>query len=160
MSVMALKFNSCCKYYKMLYSIRFSKFSTLASAPKTEKKVRPINKDYSKLEACNIYDAIPKLKSSLWAKFDETIELSINTYLDPRKPNQSIKGVALLPHGNGKQVRVAVFATGQDLKTALDAGADVVGGEDLVAKIQAGDISFERAIGKNFIFLSIIFDKI
>jgi large subunit ribosomal protein L1 len=152
MSMMAFRFNLCCKYYKISYSIRSSKFSILVSAPKPEKKVRHNNKDYSKLEDFNIYDAIPKLKSSLWAKFDETIELSINTYLDPRKPNQSIKGVALLPHGNGKQVRVAVFATGQDLKTALDAGADVVGGEDLVAKIQAGDISFERAIGKNFIF--------
>ena len=105
---------------------------------------------FKALGQLNIHDIIPKLKSALWAKFDETIEIQVGTSLDPRKPNQSIKGVAILPHGNGKKVRVAVFATGPDAQAALAAGADIVGAEDLVAKIQAGEIAFDRAIGNAF----------
>jgi len=86
------------------------------------------------------------VKSHAWAKFDETVEISVNLGLDPRKPNQSIKGTAKLPHGAGKKVRVGVFATGNDAQQASDAGADVVGAEDLVKRLQDGDIPFDTLI--------------
>lgn len=70
----------------------------------------------------------------------------VNLGVDPRKPNQSIKGVAVLPSGSGKVIRVAVFAQGNDVQAALDAGASVVGSDDLLARIQSGDLPFERVI--------------
>ena len=94
----------------------------------------------------NINDAVEKLRELAWAKFDETVELSVNLNLDPRKPSQSVKGVARLPHGAGKVVRVAVFASGDDAAAAKAAGADIVGSEDLVTKIQGGDLSFDTII--------------
>jgi len=94
----------------------------------------------------NIHDAVALLRETAWAKFDETVEVAVNLNLDPRKPNQSIKGVARLPHGVGKVVRVAVFAGGESATAAKEAGADVVGGEDLVARIQGGDLPFDTII--------------
>jgi ribosomal protein L1 len=120
--------------------------STITSSTNKEKR-RHIRKEISLHPPMNIYSAVPKLRSLLWAKFDETVEVAIKTSLDPRKPNQSIKGVASLPHGNGKRVRIAVFATGNEAQAALEAGADVVGADDLIARVIAGDIPFDRAIG-------------
>lgn len=99
-----------------------------------------------KYEKINVFDAVDIVKNSTWAKFDETFDIAVRLGVDPRKPNQAIKGVATLPSGTGKTVRVAVFAQGADAQAALDAGANVVGAEDLVARIQAGDIAFDRAI--------------
>ena len=73
----------------------------------------------------NVHEAIKLVKESAWAKFDETIELSVNLNLDPRKPNQAVKGVAKLPSGTGKTVRVGVFAVGKDADAASEAGADL-----------------------------------
>jgi hypothetical protein len=115
------------------------------SLPKTIPRHRHDPKKIEKIPI-NIYSAVQKVKDSDWAKFDSTVEISICTTLDPRKPNQSIKGVAKLPHGSGKKIRVAVFATGQLAAIAKEAGADVVGGEDLIERIKTGDIGFERAI--------------
>jgi ribosomal protein L1 len=133
-------------------------FSSLPSAvaatpaPESKKeKIRHIKKEIKLLPPMNIYDALPKLKSSLWASFDETIEMAVKTSLDPRKPNQSIKGVASLPHGNGKKVRIAVFATGSEAQSASEAGADIVGSDELIARVVAGDIPFDRVIGKDSI---------
>ena len=70
----------------------------------------------------------------------------MNLNLDPRKPDQNVRGTVMLPHGTGKTVRVAVFARGDRAKEAEAAGADVVGAEDLAEKIQAGDIDFDRGI--------------
>jgi large subunit ribosomal protein L1 len=94
----------------------------------------------------NVHEAIKLVKESAWAKFDETIELSVNLNLDPRKPNQAVKGVAKLPSGTGKTVRVGVFAVGKDADAASEAGADVVGGEDLMLRIQGGEIPFDSLI--------------
>lgn len=94
----------------------------------------------------NINDAVEKLREVAWAKFDETVELSINLNVDPRKPNQSVKGVARLPNGAGKVVRVAVFATADDAIAAKEAGADLVGAEDLVARVLGGDLAFDTVI--------------
>ena len=93
-----------------------------------------------------IDDAVKEIKSRASAKFDETVEIAMNLTLDPRKPDQNLRGTVMLPHGTGKTVRVAVFARGDRAKEAEAAGADVVGAEDLAEKIQAGEINFDRAI--------------
>lgn len=103
-----------------------------------------------KLSPLNIHPAVDLMKASCWAKFDETVEISVNLGVDPRKPNQSIKGVASLPHGTGKIVRIGVFAAGVDADKALEEGADVVGGPELIALISqsggAKGLEFDRVI--------------
>jgi len=91
-------------------------------------------------------DAIKLLKSAPKAKFDETIEMSMNLGIDPRHADQMVRGLTNLPNGTGKSVRVGVFARGQKAEEAQAAGADVVGAEDLAEKIQAGEIAFDRCI--------------
>ena len=91
-------------------------------------------------------DAIKLIKSISKAKFDETIEMSMNLGIDPRHADQMVRGLTSLPNGTGKTVRVGVFARGAKAEEALAAGADVVGAEDLAEKIQAGEINFDRCI--------------
>ena len=91
-------------------------------------------------------EAVKLIKGRSSAKFDETVELAMNLNIDPRKPDQNLRGTVMLPHGTGKTVRVAVFARGDRAKEAETAGADVVGAEDLAEKVQAGQIDFDRAI--------------
>src|SRR5947207_13177401 len=91
-------------------------------------------------------DAVKEIKKRASAKFDETVEIAMNLNLDPRKQDQNLRGTVMLPHGTGKSVRVGVFARGDRAKEAEAAGADVVGAEDLVEKVQAGEINFDRAI--------------
>jgi large subunit ribosomal protein L1 len=91
-------------------------------------------------------DAIKLVKSISKAKFDETIEMSMNLGIDPRHADQMVRGLTSLPNGTGKTVRVGVFARGAKAEEALAAGADVVGAEDLAEKIQAGEINFDRCI--------------
>ena len=100
--------------------------------------------DREKLYAVN--DAIGLVKSNATAKFDETIEVSLNLGVDPRHADQMVRGVVTLPSGTGKTVRVAVFAKGAKADEATAAGADVVGAEDLMETIQGGTIDFDRVI--------------
>jgi len=93
-----------------------------------------------------VEEAVKQVKSRASAKFDETVEIAMNLNLDPRKPDQNLRGTVMLPHGTGKSVRVAVFARGDRAKEAEAAGADIVGAEDLAEKVQAGQIDFDRAI--------------
>src|SRR5665213_2901688 len=93
-----------------------------------------------------IEDAVQQIKSRASAKFDETVEIAMNLSIDPRKQDQNLRGTVMLPHGTGKSVRVAVFARGDRAKDAEAAGADIVGAEDLVEKVQGGEIDFDRAI--------------
>ena len=93
-----------------------------------------------------VADAVALIKSRASAKFDETVEIAMNLNIDPRKQDQNLRGTVMLPHGTGKSVRVGVFARGDKAKEASDAGADVVGAEDLVEKVQAGQIDFDRCI--------------
>ncbi|MBV9826427.1 MAG: 50S ribosomal protein L1 [Alphaproteobacteria bacterium] len=93
-----------------------------------------------------IEEAVKQIKSRASAKFDETVEIAMNLNIDPRKQDQNLRGTVMLPHGTGKSVRVGVFARGDRAKEAEAAGADVVGAEDLVEKVQAGQIDFDRAI--------------
>lgn len=91
-------------------------------------------------------DAVKMLKEYAKAKFDETIELSMNLGVDPRHSDQMVRGVVSLPKGTGKSVRVAVFAKGDKADEATAAGADVVGSDDLAAKVEQGEIEFDRVI--------------
>src|SRR3972149_7727013 len=87
------------------------------------------------------------LLETAYAKFDEGVDLAIRLGVDPKKADQMVRGTAVLPHGTGKKVRVLAFAKGQKEKEALDAGADVVGAEDLIEKISKGWLEFDKAIG-------------
>ena len=91
-------------------------------------------------------DAVALVKRNATAKFDETIEMSMNLGIDPRHADQMVRGLINLPHGTGKTVRVGVFARGPKAEEAQAAGADVVGAEDLSEKVQAGQIDFDRCI--------------
>ena len=91
-------------------------------------------------------EAVELSKKSAPASFDETVELHLRMGLDPRNASQQVRGVALLPHGLGKKVRVLVFAQGESEKIAQGAGADFVGGDDLIKKIEEGWVDFDTAI--------------
>jgi large subunit ribosomal protein L1 len=99
-----------------------------------------LNKDYPLDEALAI------VKESVYTKFDETVDLAINLGVDPRKSDQMVRGTVVLPHGTGKTVKVLVFAKGEKEKEAKEAGADFVGAEDLVEKIQKGWLEFDSAV--------------
>lgn len=108
-----------------------------------------LKKLYEHLDTKKTYtleEAVKAVKSNVTAKFDETIEIAVNLNIDPRKADQNLRGVVQLPHGTGKTYRVAVFAKGPKAQEAQEAGADIVGAEDLAEKIQAGDIQFDRCI--------------
>ena len=91
-------------------------------------------------------EAIKLVKQHATAKFDETVEISINLNVDPRHADQNIRGVAALPAGSGRVVRVAVFAKDAKADEAKAAGADLVGADDLAEKVQGGEIEFDRVI--------------
>ncbi|MCH8203270.1 MAG: 50S ribosomal protein L1 [Proteobacteria bacterium] len=91
-------------------------------------------------------EALGLIKERATTKFDETVEVAMNLNVDPRHADQAVRGVVSLPHGTGRTVRVAVFAKGDKAKEAKDAGADVVGADDLAATIQKGEIAFDRCI--------------
>jgi len=93
-----------------------------------------------------VKDAVAMVKTNANAKFDETIELSINLGVDPRHADQMVRGVCKLPSGTGRSLRVAVFAKDAKADEARKAGADVVGADDLAAKIQAGEMDFDKVI--------------
>jgi len=97
-------------------------------------------------KAYTLDEAIRLIKSTSKAKFDETVEMSMNLGIDPRHADQMVRGLTSLPNGTGKSVRVGVFARGPKAEEALAAGAEVVGAEDLMEKIQAGQIDFDRCI--------------
>jgi len=96
--------------------------------------------------ALSLADAIALAKANAKAKFDETLDLAVRLGVDPKHADQMVRGTVVLPHGTGKSVRVLVFAKGEKEKEARDAGADHVGAEDLVERIQGGWLEFDRAI--------------
>jgi large subunit ribosomal protein L1 len=97
-------------------------------------------------DGLTVQEAIRSVKENAKAKFDETIELALGLGLDPRKANQNLRSSVVLPHGTGKSERVAVFAQGDKVDEATEAGAAVVGGQDLVDQINSGNIDFTRCI--------------
>lgn len=98
------------------------------------------NKLYQLEEACKI------VVDTASTKFDETVELAVRLGVDPKKADQNIRGSVALPHGRGKKIRVAVFAKGEKAQEALDAGADIVGADDLAQKIQGGFQEFDSVV--------------
>ncbi|MCU1483748.1 MAG: ribosomal protein [Actinomycetia bacterium] len=110
------------------------------------KKYKDAARRYDKEALHGVTEAIDLVKTFASAKFDETIELAIQLGVDPRKPDQQVRGTVSLPKGTGKTARVAVFATGDAAAEARAAGADFVGAEDLVALVEGGMMDFDVAI--------------
>ena len=99
-----------------------------------------------RMKAYPLEEALAQVKEVSYAKFDETVDVSIRLGVDPRKADQMVRGAVVLPNGLGKTVRVLVFAKGEKAAEATAAGADFVGADDLVAKIQGGWFDFDTAI--------------
>ena len=97
-------------------------------------------------KSLNLGEAVEIFVNAKKKKFDETIEVSMNLGIDPRHADQMVRGVVSLPHGNGKEMKVAVFAKDQKAEEAKNAGADVVGGEELAEEMQKGNLNYDRII--------------
>jgi large subunit ribosomal protein L1 len=114
--------------------------------PKIAKRVRAAREGIDRTKLYPLADALALIKQRATAKFDETVEIAMNLGVDPRHADQMVRGVCNLPNGSGRDVRVAVFARGGKADEAKAAGADIVGAEDLVERINAGQIDFDRCI--------------
>ena len=113
---------------------------------KVGKKFLSAKKSFEDKQDLSLEEAVSLVKDNASAKFDETIDIAINLGVDPKHADQMVRGVCALPHGNGKDVRVAVFAKGEKAEEAKKSGADIVGAEDLMETIQGGVIDFDRCI--------------
>jgi large subunit ribosomal protein L1 len=113
---------------------------------KQGKRLRSAYENFDVETPYDLDEAVKLIKENATAKFDETVEVSLNLGVDPRHADQMVRGVVALPHGTGKQVRVAVFAKGDKASEAEAAGADIVGADDLMENIQKGQIDFDRCI--------------
>jgi large subunit ribosomal protein L1 len=114
--------------------------------PKHGKRYREITDLVDREKHYEPSEAINLLKETANSKFDETVELHLRTSADPRHADQQLRGVATLPNGLGKTVRVAVFVSGEAARAAADAGAEVVGADDLIERIEGGFLDFDVAI--------------
>ncbi len=113
---------------------------------KLSKRIRTIREKVEPGKAHGIAEALQLLKELSSVKFDESIDVSVNLGVDPRKSDQVVRGATVLPNGTGKSVRVAVFAQGANAEAAKEAGADVVGFEDLAETVKAGNLDFDVVI--------------
>jgi large subunit ribosomal protein L1 len=114
--------------------------------PNTAKKLKEALAKVDRSRTYALKEGIELVKAASYAKFDETVDISVRLGVDPRHADQMVRGAVVLPNGLGKDVRVLVFAKGEKEKEAREAGADYVGAEDLVAKIQEGWFDFDTAI--------------
>ncbi|SFM75425.1 50S ribosomal protein L1 [Shimia aestuarii] len=113
---------------------------------KVGKRTAAAREAFAGKENLTVEEAVALVKGAASAKFDETVEISVQLGVDPRHADQMVRGVVGLPNGTGKTVRVAVFARGPKAEEAQAAGADIVGAEDLMETIQGGTIEFDRCI--------------
>jgi len=113
---------------------------------KLSKRKRLINEKIDPVKLYTIADAVALLKELSTVKFSETIDVAVNLGIDPRKSDQSVRGATSLPHGTGKDVRVAVFTQGANAEAAKEAGADIVGMDELAAEVKAGKMDFDVVI--------------
>jgi large subunit ribosomal protein L1 len=113
---------------------------------KIAKKVKAAAATVDRNKSYPLQEGLELVKSAAFAKFDETVDLAVRLGVDPRHADQMVRGAVVLPNGLGKDVRVLVFAKGEKEKEAREAGADYVGADDLVAKIQEGWFDFDTAI--------------
>ncbi len=110
------------------------------------KRLKAAHEGLDRSKEYELNEAVTLVKTNAKAKFDETVEVSVNLGVDPRHADQMVRGMVALPHGTGKSVRIAVFAKGDKADEAKAAGADLVGAEDLMEQIQKGGTDFERCI--------------
>jgi large subunit ribosomal protein L1 len=113
---------------------------------KPGKRLRAIREKIVEGELPPLAEALSKVKEFASAKFDESIDVSVNLGVDPRKSDQVVRGSTLLPHGSGKTVRIALFAEGADADAGKEAGADIVGMDDLAEDVKRGNIDFDLVI--------------
>src|SRR3954447_18762387 len=111
-----------------------------------DKRLKSAYESFDRSKSYPLQDAVKLVRANARAKFDETVEFSMNLGIDPRHADQMVRGLISLPNGTGKTLRVGVFARGPKAQEAQDAGADVVGAEDLMEQVQAGQINFARCI--------------
>ena len=113
---------------------------------KTGKRMKAAKAAFENKHLVSIDEAVALVKGNAKAKFDETVEIAMNLGVDPRHADQMVRGSVTLPNGTGKTARVAVFARGPKAEEAKEAGADIVGAEDLMEIIQGGTIDFDKCI--------------
>ena len=113
---------------------------------KLGKRTRAAREAFAGKENLSVEEAVALIKANANAKFDETVEIALNLGVDTRHADQMVRGVVGLPNGTGKDMRVAVFARGPKADEAKEAGADIVGAEDLMESIQGGNLDFDRCI--------------
>jgi large subunit ribosomal protein L1 len=112
----------------------------------SSKRLRKSYESIDREKSYGLTEAVKLIKDAKQAKFDETVEISMNLNVDPRHADQMVRGVVAMPSGTGKSVRVAVCAKGAKADEAKEAGADIVGADDLAAQVQEGKIEFDRCI--------------
>ena len=113
---------------------------------KLGKRIKAARESFSGKENVTVEEAVTLVKACATAKFDESVEIAMNLGVDPRHADQMVRGSVTLPNGTGKSLRVAVFARGAKADEAKEAGADIVGAEDLMETVQGGRIEFDRCI--------------
>ncbi|HOE64826.1 MAG TPA: 50S ribosomal protein L1 [Candidatus Sumerlaeota bacterium] len=113
---------------------------------KRGKKYQAVAGKVDRTKTYSIPEAVNLLREVKWANFDESVNLDLKLTVDPRRADQQIRGTVVLPHGTGKKIRVCVFVKGEKAREATEAGADYVGGDELVEKVQGGWTDFEAAI--------------
>ena len=114
--------------------------------PKLSKRMKTVRAKVDHSKAYPVEEALKLVKETAKAKFDESVDIAVNLGVDPKKSDQTVRGSVVLPAGTGKNVRVAVFAQGDKAKAAKDAGADIVGFDDLAAKVKEGFMDFDVVI--------------
>jgi large subunit ribosomal protein L1 len=114
--------------------------------PKLSKRMKTVRSKIDHDKTYTVDDALKLVKETAVAKFDESVDIAVNLGIDPKKSDQTVRGSVVLPSGTGKKVRVAVFTQGDKAKLAQEAGADIVGFEDLAAKIKEGFMDFDVVI--------------
>jgi large subunit ribosomal protein L1 len=115
----------------------------MARIPKKQKEALA---KFERQKRYSLDDAVGIVKKTAFAKFDESVDMAVRLGVNPKHADQMVRGALVLPHGTGKKVRVLVFAKGEKEKEALDAGADLAGADELVAKVQEGMLDFDRVI--------------
>lgn len=115
-------------------------------AVKEGKRIAKAKESVNREKVYTAAEAMKMLKAGATTKFDETVDVAINLYIDPKQTDQTVRGAVALPNGLGKNVRVAVFARGDKAEEAKKAGADIVGGDDLAEQISKGKMDFDRCI--------------
>jgi len=114
--------------------------------PHLSKRMKTVRGKVDRSKAYPVDDALKLVKETAVAKFDESVDIAVNLGIDPKKSDQTVRGSVVLPAGTGKKVRVAVFTQGEKAQAAKDAGADIVGFDDLAAKIKEGFMDFDVVI--------------